>query len=119
MSYVKKILSCLLAATSVFGFCAFSYTSSAAEASEQQSVQESGEAKNTAEVSGQENVQKLEGAKNTVEVSEQQNVQESGEANDAQKSNQWLVIGVVRTRVLILLSKASAGNPPSIGVCHV
>ena len=101
MLYVKKLLSCLLAAASIFGVCAFSYTSSAAEASEQQSVQESGEAKNTAE------------------VSEQKNVQESGEASDAQKSNQWLVIGVVRTSVLILLSKASAGNPPSIGVCHV
>ena len=72
MSYVKKILSCLLAATSVFGVCAFSYTSSAAEASEQQSVQES------AEASEQQSVQE------SAEVSEQQSVQESTEAKDTE-----------------------------------
>ena len=44
---MKKLLSCLLAAASVFGFCAFSYTSSAAEVSEQQSVQKSGETNDT------------------------------------------------------------------------
>lgn len=43
----EKILSCLLAATSVFGFCALSYTSSAAEVSEQHSVQESGKTNDT------------------------------------------------------------------------
>ena len=60
MLYMKKLLSCLLAAASVFGFCAFSYTSSAAEVSEQQSVQES------------------------AEVSEQQSIQESTEAKDTE-----------------------------------
>lgn len=43
---MKKFLSCLLAAASVFGFCAFNSTSSAAEVSEQ-NVQESRKAKDT------------------------------------------------------------------------